>query len=205
MSASTAAAAVPSADLEARLIAIVRADPGLMALLGALRDLDLPQWRITSGAIYQTVWNALTGLPRGTGLKDYDVIYFDPSDPSYEAEDAVIRRVEAATAGLADVLAGPVEVRNQARVHLWFEQRFGFPYPPLASADESLTRYASKTHAVAVRLEADGRIDVCAPFGLQDIFGLIIRPNYVGDNRKTHHAKGGRAAAIWPGITVIDW
>ena len=104
-----------------RFEAIIRSDPDLMHLLDRLRSLGLPQWRLVAGCLYQTVWNALTDRPRGTGIKDYDLIYHDGSDLSWEAEDAVIRRVAAATRGCV----GPVEVRNQARVHLWFAERFG--------------------------------------------------------------------------------
>jgi len=139
-----------------RLEAIVRADDALMHLLRRLRAADLPQWRLGAGCLYQTVWNVLTALPRGTGIQDYDVIYFDAGDLSWGAEDAVIRRIGEAT---ADCL-GPLQVRNQARVHLWFETRFGSPYPPLVCADEALLRYASVVHAVGVRLEADGGLDM---------------------------------------------
>ena len=184
-----------------RLQQIVRADPGLMELLVRLRALDLPQWRLVAGCLYQTVWNVLTGRPRGTGIRDYDLIYFDPDDLSWEAEDRVIRRVVAATAGGI----GPVEVRNQARVHLWFESRFGLPYSPLASADEALRRYASVVHAVGVRLDADGRLDVVAPFGLDDLFGMVIRPNPALDNAASHGTKAARAQAIWPEVTVVPW
>jgi hypothetical protein len=100
---------------------------------------------------------------------------------------------------------GPVQVRNQARVHLWFENRFGAPYPPLHCADEALERYASVVHAVGVRLEADGRFDVVAPFGLNDLFAMVIRPNPVLDNIASHSRKAARAQAIWPEITVIPW
>src|SRR5471032_355884 len=79
-----------------RLEAIIRADPDLMDLLRLLRDAGLPQWRLVSGCLYQTVWNALTSRPRGTGIQDFDVIYFDAADLSWEAEDAVIKRVTAA-------------------------------------------------------------------------------------------------------------
>jgi hypothetical protein len=180
---------------------IVRADPDLMRLLGALRDLGLPQWRLVAGCLYQTVWNVLTVRPRRTGIKDYDLIYFDAWDLSWAAEDSVIRDVAAATRGLP----GPVEVRNQARVHLWFEQRFGAPYPPLACADDALARYASMVHAVGVRLEQDGRLDVVAPFGLADLFAMVIRPNRLMDNRASHAAKAARTKAIWPEVTVIPW
>lgn len=178
---------------------IVRGDPDLMRLLRAARDLGLPQWRLVAGCLYQTVWNVLTGRPRGTGIKDYDLIYFD-RDLSWVAEDRVIREVAAATRGLP----GPVEVRNQARVHLWFERRFGVPYAPLACADDALSRYSSLVHAIGVRLEED-RLDVVAPFGFDDLFAMVVRPNQALDNRVPHQAKAARVKAIWPEITVIPW
>ena len=124
----------------ARFEAIIRADPDLMYLLNRLRALALPQWRLVAGCLYQTVWNVLTDRPRGTGIKDYDLVYYDGGDLSWEAEDTVIRRVAAATRDCV----GPVEVRNQARVHLWFAKRFGCAYPQLGSADQSLRYYASQ-------------------------------------------------------------
>jgi uncharacterized protein len=184
-----------------RFEAIIRADPALMALLVRLRALALPQWRLVAGCLYQTVWNVLTGRPRGTGIKDYDLIYFDAADPSWEAEDAVIRRVAAATRDCV----GPVEVRNQARVHLWFPQRFGSAYPQLAAADEALSNYSSIAHAIGVRLEADGRLDIVAPFGFDDMFAMLIRPNRRLNNATTHATKAQRIQAIWPEVTVEPW
>ncbi len=180
---------------------IVRDDPDLMRLLETVRPLELPQWRLVAGCLYQTVWNVLTGRPRGTGIKDFDLIYFDAADRSWEAEDRVIRRVERLTGGFP----APVEVRNQARVHLWFERRFGAAYAPLASADEALERYASVVHAVGVRLEPDGRLDIIAPFGLDDLLAMTIRPNHAMTNRSSYEAKAARVLSIWPEVTVLPW
>jgi uncharacterized protein len=183
---------------EDRLRAIVRADADLMAILAIAGSLRLPQWRLVAGCLYQTVWNHLTGKPRGTGIKDYDLIYFDDADTGWQAEDAVIQRGALAFAG-----RWPVEIRNQARVHLWFEKHFGLPYPRLAAADESLNHYVSIVHAVGIRLEADGHLDVVAPFGLDDMFDMVIRPNpgRIGD--RPHEEKARRARAIWPELTIM--
>ena len=188
-------------ELEAELAAIVRADAGLMHVLTTVRALGLPDWRLVSGAVYQAVWNARTGRPAGYGVKDYDLAYFDASDLSYEAEDVVIKRVAAA---FDEPVRSQVEVRNQARVHLWFQNRFGEPYAPLHSTDEALGRFVAPTFAVGVRLEADDAISVAAPFGLEDVFAMRIRPN---PNRPV--AKGwakavDSARARWPELTVID-
>ena len=65
-----------------RFETILRFDPDLMQLLASIRSVRLPQWRLVAGCLYQTVWNVLTGRVRGTGIKDYDLIYFDDDDLS---------------------------------------------------------------------------------------------------------------------------
>jgi len=84
----------------------------LGAVLSGAAALNLPGWYLVAGCLCQTVWNVITGQPPEAGILDYDLVYFDPSDLSWEAEDAVIRAGNDLFAGLA----APVEIRNQARV-----------------------------------------------------------------------------------------
>jgi len=183
-----------------RLTAILRATAPLMQVLSVARRLCLPDWLVFLGAVYQPVLNHLTGRPLDYGIKDYDLGYFDASDLSYEAEDAVIRRVKAA---FDEPLWSMVEVRNQARVHLWFEAKFGEAYGPLSSTAEALERFASATFAVGVRLEPDDRLHIEAPFGLADLFALRLRPN---PRRKTVGLARTSADVRrrWPEVVVED-
>ncbi len=134
-----------------------------MRVLTTVCSLALPDWLVMSGAVYQRVLNHLTGRPPDYGIRDYDLGYFDASDISYDAEDIVIRRVAAA---FDEPINSTVVVRNQARVHVWFEAHFGEAYTPLSSTAEALERFVSPMFAVAVRLDADDRLHVAAPFGL---------------------------------------
>ncbi|MGC1884512.1 MAG: nucleotidyltransferase family protein [Stellaceae bacterium] len=187
-------------ELHERLTAILRAMPPLMQVLSVARHLCLPDWLVFSGAVYQPALNHLTDRQSDYGIKDYDLGYFDASDLSYEAEDAVIRRVKTA---FDEPLRSMVEVRNQARVHLWFEAKFGEAYGPLSSTAEALERFASATVAVGVRLESEDRLYIEAPFGLADLFALRLRPN---PRRKT--VGFARTAADvrrrWPEVVVKD-
>jgi uncharacterized protein len=184
-------------ELEGRLESIVRRSAPLMQVLTTVRDLDPPDWLVFSGAVYQRVLNELTGRPLDYGIRDYDVGYFDP-DISWEAEDAVIRRAAAA---FDPPLTDMVEVRNQARVHVWFEGKFGEAYAPLRRTAEALERFVSATFAVGVRLERDDRLTVVAPFGLEDLFALRMRPNPI---RKTNGFARAAASAVarWPELQV---
>jgi hypothetical protein len=187
-------------DLSARLVAIVRADPGLMHVLTTIRALDLPDWRVFSGAVYQSVWNHLTGRPAGYGIKDYDLGYFDP-DTSWDAEDVVIKRVAAA---FEPPFRETVEVRNQARVHLWHPQKFGGSYAALPNTDEALTRFVAPCFAIGVRLEESGEITVAAPLGLDDVFSLTIRPTSDRPVAKDWDRIVDKAKARWPELTVTQ-
>jgi hypothetical protein len=168
--------------------------------LRTVRGLDLPDWRLVSGAVYQAVWNAKTGRPAGYGIKDYDLAYFDGADLSYEAEDVVIKQVAAA---FDEPFRSQIEVRNQARVAVWFEAKFGEPYPALTRTDEALERFVAPAFAVGVRLEKDGQISVVAPFGLGDVFNLTIRPNPNRPLAKDWDRVIRKAKARWPELTIL--
>ncbi|AZO60304.1 MAG: nucleotidyltransferase family protein [Mesorhizobium sp.] len=192
---------LPFEEQRAAFLEIVVADPLLAKTLARVRELALPDWLVVSGALYNSIWNHLTGRPSGYGIKDVDLFYFDGTDLSYEAEDAVIRRAAQHFEGLTL----PVEVRNQARVHLWYPAKFGQACPRYTSASESVGYFASKTHAVGVRFDADEALELVAPFGLDDIFSFRITPNRALDNQRTHEAKGRRARENWPEISVVPW
>lgn len=183
----------------AALFEIVRGAPHLLEVLEAARTLDLPDWWLVSGAIYNTVWNVLTGREPLYGIKDADLFYFDP-DTSWEAEDRAIQRARAFFQHRP-----PVEIRNQARVHIWYEERFGQPYQPLTRSTEGIDNFAVRTHAVGLRLGGDDRLQLYAPFGLDDIFAFRLVPNPVRDNRATHEAKAARQIALWPELSVVPW
>jgi uncharacterized protein len=185
---------------EQRLIGILGASPTLVRVMAGVRALGLPDWRLVSGCVYQTAWNHITGRDPDYGLKDYDAVYFDP-DTSWEAEDVLIRRAAEAFAPPLDAL---VEVRNQARVHLWFEQKFGEPYAALGCTDEALERFVCPAFAVGARLETDGRITLAAPFGLDDLFAMRLRRNprrVISDEAFARVT--GSARARWPELTIV--
>ena len=179
-------------------LAAVLRNPATAAISDELLRLALPDAWIVSGCLVQTVWNGLTARPLDYGIADYDVFYFDP-DTSWAAEDAVIRRLQAAFAGLGVT----IEARNQARVHLWYPDKHGLPYPALASSCEGIDRFLTRNTRVGIRRRQDGYA-VYAPDGFDDIANMIVRPN-PGPNfsAENYAAKAARWKALWPEITVL--
>jgi hypothetical protein len=173
----------------------------LVEVLQRAAGLGLPGWYLTAGCLYQTVWNIVTGRGADEGIKDYDLIYFDPADLSWGAEDAVIQ----AGAALFGDLPVVVEIRNEARVHLWYEEKFGVPCVPYDSTEAAIDTFPGMACCVGVRVENDVRWRVYAPYGLSDVFNLVVRPNPVQATREIYEAKAGRWRRHWPELTVIAW
>jgi hypothetical protein len=151
--------------------------------------------------VVQTVWNVVTGRPATEGIRDYDLFYFDDSDLSWEAEDATIQAGHKMFADLPTL----VEMRNEARVHLWYEQKFGTPCPPHTSIEAAIDSFAATTCCLGVRLEPGGHRRIYAPHGLSDVFRLVVRPNPVLAPRHVYETKTRRWRQQWPTLTVLPW
>ena len=96
-----------------------------------------------------------------------------------------------------------VEVRNQARVHLWYSKKHGLPYPALLSSTEGIDRFLTKNTKVGIRRTQDGH-DVYAPDGFDDIAGMIVRPNPAPNfSAANYETKAARWKKLWPEITVL--
>ena len=183
---------------EVEFIAPVLRNPINEAVLARLPSLGLTDAWLVSGSLFQTVWNIQTGRDVGHGIRDYDIFYFDP-DTSYAAEDAAIRRVQETCADIPAI----IEVRNQARVHLWHVEKFGAPYPPLTRASDGIDRFLMDCAQVGIRYQCDGH-ELYAPKGLADLARMIVRPNRTANFQAPRYdEKTARWKALWPELTIL--
>lgn len=173
----------------------------LVDVLQRAARLEAPNWYLTAGCLFQTVWNVVTARPPTEGIEDYDLFYFDSSDLSWEAEDRVIRR---AREEFSEIPA-EVEVRNEARVHLWYEEKFGARCERFGSTEDAIDSFAATTCCLGVRIEQGGRWRIYAPHGLSDVFNLVVRPNPVLAPEHVYTAKTERWLRHWPELTVLPW
>jgi hypothetical protein len=186
---------------ERRFLDMVLANSVNRVVLARGPELGVPDWWLTAGAVFQTVWNVLDDRDPRAGIRDYDLFYFDDTDLSWEAEDGVIRQAAALFADLD----ATVEVRNEARVHLWYEQHFGVPGVAFGSTRDAVDHFASTTCCYALTAAPAGRIRVYAPHGFDDLFQQRVRPNPLLAPRAVYETKAARWAQQWPGLTVERW
>ena len=181
------------------LVEAALSNPNNQAILDRLPELDAPDAWLVSGAIFQTVWNKVTGRAPTHGIKDYDIFYFD-LDPSWEAEDAVIKRADALFADL-DV---EIEVRNQGRVHIWYQEKFGTEYPKLSRATDGIDRFLCDCAMIGMRHARENTFGVYAPRGHADIADMIVRPNRMPNFHPDRYLeKAARWKAVWPEISIL--
>lgn len=179
-------------------LALALKNPVNAAIIDELHRLALSDAWLVAGCLVQTVWNVLTARPIDHGIADYDVFYFNP-ETSWEAEDAVIRTLHARLAHLGV----KVEIRNQARVHLWYPAKHGLPYPPLTCSTDGIDRFLTENTQLGIR-PAGESFDVYAPHGYEDVARLVVRPNRAPNFSVANYAaKAARWKALWPEITVI--
>ena len=161
-----------AAMTEERFLADLLANRYNRAILQAWDALELADGWLVAGSLFQTVWNLQGGRAPEDGVLDCDVFYFDASDLAEQAEARVQQRVDCVLGNLGV----PVEVKNQARVHLWYDQHFGKPYLQLASAQDGIERFLVPSTCVGVR-RVDSAYEVYAPNGLALLYAGVLAPN----------------------------
>ena len=177
-------------------ISLAMSNPINAELLDRLPKLGVDQCLLTAGSLFQAVWNHQSNLPPAFGVKDYDVFYFD-QDLSWEAENEVIIKSRR----LFEDLGVNVDIKNQARVHLWYHERFGRPYPQLLTARDGVDRYLVAGTCVGLCPETS---EVYAPYGLEDIGQGLLRPNPKNPQPDLFIQKARSYQQRWPWLTIID-
>ncbi len=137
--------------------------------------------------------------PPTADIVDYDLAYFD-ADLSPEAENEAAARVGKL---LADLPVRP-DVKNQARVHLWHEARFGYQIRPYASSEDAIATWPTTATAVGVRC-VDRTLTAYAPFSTADLFDLVVRPNRVKITPEIYTAKVARWIERWLSLKILAW
>lgn len=192
-------AATPAERLAARVTELCLINRINVEILNRMPDLGLRDWWLASGCLFQTVWNLRSGRAAERGILDYDVCYFS-EDLSWEAEDDVIRTA----AKLFADLPVNIQLRNQARVHVWFPEKFGVAYPPLTSANEGILRFPCSPQTIGLKRSGEAFIDVYAPFGLGDVWDMVARPNRALPLAQVYAAKTARWQKEWDKIVFIN-
>lgn len=171
----------------------------LKTILERLEGYVLDNYYVAAGAINQTVFNYYHNNSMNYLIDDYDIVYYD-EDLSYEKEDKIIKEINL----LCKDLNVSLDIKNQARVHLWFKNKFGYSIEPNKSVEDAISKWGSTVTCIGVRLK-NNELTIFAPYGLNDLFSLIIRPNKENFIKKGYEEKTRKWKQNWPKLTIIPW
>ena len=171
----------------------------LKEILTRLEKSNLKNYYVGAGAINQTIFNYLHNFKIDANIKDYDIIYYD-EDLSYEKEDLVIKYIKE----LLKDIDVDVDIKNEARVHLWYNKKYNDNRKPYTSLEDAISRWGTTITCIGVRLE-DGNLIVDAPYGLNDLFNMIIRPVKIDFKEEDYNKKVEKWKKNWPKLTIIPW
>ena len=160
----------------------------------------LPDAWLGAGVIFQNVWNVMHGFALNTYINDIDILYWDDQNLTWQAENHYITALNK-TFTTTKI---PFDVKNIARIHLWYEKRFGIPKAEYFSVQESVSTWPVIGACMAMRIK-NGRLEFIAPYGFQDMFSLRVRPNKVLVNRVIYEKKSMDWQAKWPMLSIESW
>lgn len=145
------------------LIAKILEDKWMMSTLKAVQKLELPDCWIGAGFLRNKAWDILHQYPARTALSDIDVVFHNPSrlDTKYEEQLTFKLKKEYPEMNW--------EVINQARTHLWHGDK------PYQSTEEAISKWVETATCVGVRLTEKNKIEIIAPYGLDDLKNLYLR------------------------------
>lgn len=176
------------------LIDLARNTPWMVEVLECAREVMSAPWCIGAGAVRSLVWNALHDYPL-LPPPELDLVYFDA---------ACTRDYDASLTAMLTTKRRDFQwdVVNQAFAHTLSGDAAA---PPFVSLEHAISCWPETATAVGLWLDGHGCLHIVAPLGLDDLFGLVLRPSpflrapKVFQQRVLHKAFLVR----WPRLEVV--
>ncbi|MFD2177673.1 nucleotidyltransferase family protein [Veronia pacifica] len=180
-----------------QLLDIIRQSPELVETIRVCSEIKLPNYYLAGGAITQCIWNYLSERPLLENVKDLDVVYFEPKTHSSSENNYAVIASQRVSHHL------PIDIKNQANIHTWYERKFGQRITPYECVEVGIDSWLP-AFAVGVRYHKR-TMNVYAPFGLEDMFNMIVRPNKRAMSKTNYDLMCDGYSKRWPQLEVIGW
>lgn len=184
-------------------IKIIKQNSDLVTILDYIYDLKLPNFYIAAGSVFQTIWNYYDNKPLNFGIKDIDIIYYDPINLSKESEQKLEKTIEdyLKKAGLNYEL----DIHNEARMHLWKKDNENKNIDQYKNSEDAIDQWIATVHAIGITKE-NNEIKVYAPYGLSDIFSKTIRPiKHKNNSKELYNKKVASWQKRFENLNIVEW
>ena len=146
------------------ILELFASDPDIRAILEIIRSLELKDSWLAAGCVRNFIWNMLLERPGFDSETDVDVIFFDTTYAEAET-------IELEAKLKADWPQYRWELRNQAYMHLHSPGTASYK-----NACEAMSKYPERCTAIGLRLLENDKLELFAPYGLEDILNFQVRP-----------------------------
>lgn len=184
-------------------IKIIKQNSDLVTILDYIYELKLPNFYIAAGSVFQTIWNYYDNKPLNFGIKDIDIIYYDPINLSKESEQKLEKTIEnyLKKAGLNYEL----DIHNEARMHLWKKDNENKNIDQYKNSEDAIDQWIATVHAIGITKE-NNEIKVYAPYGLSDIFSKTIRPiKHKNNSKELYNKKVASWQKRFENLNIVEW
>lgn len=186
-----------------KFISILKENKDLITILDYICELNLPNFYIAAGSIFQTIWNYYDQKPLNFGIKDIDIIYYDPNNLSKESEKKLENKIIEHFKVLN--LNYEFDIHNEARMHLWKKENENKDIDQYKNSEDAIDQWIATVHSIGITKENDN-IKVYAPYGLSDIFSKTIRPiKHKANSKELYDKKAESWQKRFDNLNIIEW
>jgi hypothetical protein len=181
-------------SLEEQFILYIRENEQLLKDLKLVREMKLPDCYIAAGYIRNYVWDRLHGFNTREKHNDIDLVYFDPENVSEERDRSLENNLIKQTQN------EKWSVKNQARMHVKNGDN------PYKSTRDAIAHWPETVTAVGVMLDKNDDIEIISPYGLEDLFQMVVRRSPLFQNKEYYlnRVKGKDWINQWPLLKLIE-
>ena len=185
-------------------ISILTKNKNLMTVLDYIAKLELPNFYIAAGSVFQTIWNYYDEKDLNFGIKDIDVIYYNNSDLSVEKDLEYYNMINEYVK--LNGFNYEVDVSNEARMHLWkMEHGQGENVEQYKNSEDAMSKWIATVHAIGIT-KVNDNIKIYAPYGLSDIYSRTIRPiKHNGNSKELYNKKVVSWQNRFDNLNIIEW
>lgn len=182
-------------------ISIIKQNKDLMLILDYIESLNLPNFYIAAGAVFQTIWNYYDNKPLNYNIKDIDIIYYDSNNLSKEDE----KKLESNISQYFKDMNYEFDVHNEARMHLWKKENENRNIDQYKNSEDAIDQWIATVHAIGIT-KKNNKIEVYAPYGLSDIFSKTIRPiKHKANSKELYNKKATAWKNRFDNLNIIEW
>ena len=186
-----------------QFISIIKKNKDITSILDFLDSINLPNFYLVAGTIFQTIWNYLDNKPINYNIKDIDIFYYDKDNLDKEYEDKIEEKIKQFL--IDNNINLEIDIHNEARVHLWKKWNENPNVDYYDNTEDAIRRLISTVQAIGVT-KINNKIKIYAPYGLSDIFSKTIRPVKFPTNSKTiYNNKIETWSKRFNNLNIIKW